>query len=904
MNMNVKKISLFIVLLVLILSAGSRMHAQMVKGMVVDAATNEPLIGATVVINETKEGVVTDLDGKFVLNKVKPGDYHLTAQYVTYKPQTIGNVKVEKGAQGKELLFKLESENEMLGEVTVVAKSNNERESALIAKQRNATVAAVAIGALEMSKKGIGDAKAAVSQMAGVSKQDGVKNVFVRGLGDRYNITLLNGFPIPSDDPEYKNIALDFFSSDMIQNVSVHKAFSGEYSGDVGGAIIDIRSRELFGKHELKLGVEGGVNSTVTAEPFIRQDGTNYFGFSRKARPSGSPLHFANSLDPHAVPVPMDHKFNFSVGNRWDLFDGNSPLSFLLIGSHDVAYNYTNSVVRNAVKGNASEPIRVYQDQVGHKWGINIGQLAMLNVNWDIAQRNNIAYNVMFIHNNNQYIGDYNGLQAEKYQDSESYSGFLRRQQANDNMLVVNQLTGHWQATDALKVYAGASYNVVLGEEPDRRENYLSKAEDGSYFFTGSNRQKRFFSSLRNSDVNAKLGATYQLKDRVGGNNSRIHVGYVGRIGKDHFTALEYNYEAAVGKVDLSNLQLQEHYWGKGTAGRYSVVEGEPNTYTVSKQIHGAFADASYEIVKGFIANVGLRVDKVNIDIDYITQSSGIGSEQINGLYFLPSLNLKYNLTDAHILRLSASKTYTLPQSKEIAPYQYVNVGFTSQGNPKILPSQNYNVDARWEFYPSANELISANIFYKRILNPIARVDKGNSAGLLEYDNVSKKADVAGIEVELRKQLLQTGNTEQGHKLSCGLSGSYIYTTHEILFTDSRPDRQMEGAAPFIVNADLSHSYRHRGSSLSTSLTFNYVSDRIHTIGSNGYNDIVEKGVATLNLISSFSWNKHWAIKVKAKNLLNPRYTLSRKFDGVAEPFIMEQYRKGIQLGLGVSYTF
>jgi len=114
------------------------------------------------------------------------------------------------------------------------------------------------MGARELSRKGISDALSAVANVSGVSRQEGVKNVFVRGLGDRYNATLLNGFPIPSEDPEYKNIALEFFGTDIIQNIDVNKVFSGKSSSDVGGAIININSKELIGDRALALRLLGG----------------------------------------------------------------------------------------------------------------------------------------------------------------------------------------------------------------------------------------------------------------------------------------------------------------------------------------------------------------------------------------------------------------------------------------------------------------------------------------------------------------------------------------------------------------------------------------------------------------------------------------------------------------------
>src|SRR5690606_29961793 len=104
--------------------------------------------------------------------------------------------------------FEMSSDDISLQEVEVVARANRESENILLMEQRQALLATQAVGARELSRKGIGDAQAAVAQVSGISRQEGVKNVFVRGLGDRYNVTLLNGFAIQSEDPQYKNIAL------------------------------------------------------------------------------------------------------------------------------------------------------------------------------------------------------------------------------------------------------------------------------------------------------------------------------------------------------------------------------------------------------------------------------------------------------------------------------------------------------------------------------------------------------------------------------------------------------------------------------------------------------------------------------------------------------------------------
>ena len=96
------------------------------------------------------------------------------------------------------------------------------------------------------------------------------------------------------------------------------------------------------------------------------------------------------------------------------------------------------------------------------------------------------------------------------------------------------------------------------------------------------------------------------------------------------------------------------------------------------------------------------------MNVDYNVNRGGTkGENEIDKSYFLPSLNLRYNFNDKHALRLAASKTYTLPQAKEISPFRYINVSFNSQGNPNLKPSDNYNVDLKWDFYISPSELFS-----------------------------------------------------------------------------------------------------------------------------------------------------------------------------------------------------
>ena len=193
----------------------------------------------------------------------------------------------------------------------------------------------------------------------------------------------------------------------------------------------------------------------------------------------------------------------------------------------------------------------------------------------------------MLIHVNDQYVGEFSGFYHEPFQGSPTESGIIRRQQTNDNLLLVNQLVSDWQLTDIIKLNLGVAYNTVKGLEPDRRENYFTQVDENLYSLTRSNRNKRFFSDLKNNDLNAKVGLSIKLNDRFNSGNSSVQVGYAGRFTNDKFKAVEYNYSPlGTPNFTIEDLNLDEFYEEYLSSGLLKMEKGETNSYKVFKNIH------------------------------------------------------------------------------------------------------------------------------------------------------------------------------------------------------------------------------------------------------------------------------------------------------------------------------
>ena len=875
--------------------------AGILKGSVVDKKTGEPIIGATITVAGTNIGAITDYDGNYEINVPDGEEYEIEVRYVSYKNLVLDNIKV-KGETINNI--ELEEESVVLGGIEVVASLNRESENFLLLEQKKSVLSRQAVGAKELSRKGVSDAEGAVQKISGISKQEGVKNVFVRGLGDRYNTTMLNGFPIPSEDPEYKNISLSFFDTDVIQSVGVNKVFSASGAGDAAGAVIDIQSKELIGQDMLEVGGSFGLNTQTVSQPFYIQNGAGYMGISNKAQPGTdlSTFGFKNSLDPKHTNFNPDHSYSVAAGNKFYVGEDLNPLNVLVLANYSQSNTFTDEIVRNTTTNGT-----IYQDQKGEKYERNISQMLLGNVNYLMKNDNELSYNLMMIHSNNQYVADYLGM-SDKFQSSDRSQGFMRRQQANDNLLVVNQINSSWKLSDKWKLNAGLAYNYVSGNEPDRRINYLSETETENIYTPtrGTGSQQRYFSELTEHDLNMKIEAIFNLPDKIDG-SSMLKFGYTGRMVKDAFEAVEYDMSAIGSEsFNLNELKLDNFFNQNNlTAGKFS-LDRNNDIYDVKKYINAVYADATYRLAESFTANVGVRMDYVLMNIDYnVNRGGDQGSEDINKPFILPSLNFKYDVAEKHSLRLGLSKTYTLPQSKEISPFRYIEVNFKSQGNQNLKPSDNYNIDLKWDFYPSAGELISVGVFYKYIQNPISRIEIASAGGYLSYENISDCATAAGVEFELRKDIFKHTAGEALHKMNFGLNGAYTYTMAKVEQATDPTGSQLEGAAPFIGNADITYQFKRNDFGITGTIVCNYFSDRVYTIGTQGYKDIIEKGVPTLDIVIGGQINKHLSLDLKMKNLINPSYQLFREASGENnEKIILNDYTKGRNFSIGLTYKF
>jgi len=319
-----------------------------VTGTILDKEfNNEPLPFANIIIKGTKQGTSTDENGKYSIT-LKPGNYTLVIGYLGYETKEIPFTL--KANEKKVINHTLEANGVQLQDVEIVHIVSKEKESALLLEQQKAVEIKQSIGAEEISKKGISDVAAAVAKTSGISKQEGSSDIFVRGLGDRYNSTTLNGLPLPSNNPSTKNISLDIFSTDIVEYIGIDKTYNYKNYGDFAGANVDIVSKTYKGSGMIEVGTGTGFNSNaMSQDKFYLQDGPNFHGFSNEPIPN-NPLaayNFTTSWDKQAT-TPVNGSFYLRGGDSYNI--GSSKLSFFVNASFDNNYNYKEGVRRGGVE--------------------------------------------------------------------------------------------------------------------------------------------------------------------------------------------------------------------------------------------------------------------------------------------------------------------------------------------------------------------------------------------------------------------------------------------------------------------------------------------------------------------------------------------------------------------------
>ncbi len=821
--------------LVILLISFTSNAQEIVRGVVTNKKNGEPIYDAVVSVNGAGK-TRTDFDGAYSL-KLMPGTYTLG-----FSNSLEGFVDFSREIEvisESMLLVNVEMELEvgvvLVEGATATGQKNGPPTSdkAIDDKRADENVTTDIVGNDAMQQKGIVDAASAVATTPGASVEDG-KNVYIRGLGDRYTKTILNGMDIPGLDPDRNSVQLDIFPTVLVDNITVYKTFTPNLSADFTGGLIDIVTKDFPSKKTLYFKGGFGYNTNATFNPdFISYQGgkLDLLGFDDGGRQLGINPNFA-------IPNPvvgdlattiatqsfgetmatdkafsfLNQNYAFAIGNQKDLFTKDSTkvvygyngvLNYRTANTYykDVQYNEfmrdTDSTETELFRDRSS---RGEQTEMDVLWTALLGQSVKFGkskITLTLFQTQNATRSAANLietnYESNQAVLVKQGLQ------------FTQRSISNANLTGTHYL----DSLNKWKLIWKLSPTYSRISDPDIRSTALELSDQ-----LGPNGEiqykleesvgaeiRRIYRSLNEYNLSGRfdLERKFMQWDSL---ESTLSFGGLTTYKNRSFDVSEYVFKQyGVSNIvpnDPNYFFEDENIWTPETnQGTYATGQQErANIYEANQMINAAYAMNELPLTKNFSATYGARVER-NVN-RYTGQSTNAEFDTAAPRYFneivlnkinlLPSLNMVYKIRkEADSLhyerktnfRGSYTQTVARPSFREISISQIYDPiqGRRYLGNINLKQTLIHNADLRWESFFGRTELISASAFYKRFINPIEIV--ANVAAPNEFIPVNAGvADIYGAEFEFRKAI--GFNREDQAHIRLVVGGNFTYVVSRI----------------------------------------------------------------------------------------------------------------------------
>ncbi|SHH18819.1 TonB-dependent receptor domain-containing protein [Ferrimonas marina] len=766
--------------------------------------------------------------------------------------------------------------------------------SEVIEERRELPYVADLMGADQIGRTGDSDAAAALRRVTGLTLRDG-KYIYVRGLGERYSSTSLNGAQVPSPDPTRSVIPLDLFPSSIIESLSVQKAASAAKPASFGGGHVDIRTKTIPNEFFFNLSVGGQYNSNNSDDNLVYNGGgEDWLGKDDGARalpmdPSNG-LEFNRDMTVFGESASPGFRGSLSTGTQFSLNDaGDWALGFVLGAAYkNQTDNYEQEKYRLQTTAGALDTSDII---VGSEKEIKAS--GMFNVGLQMTDDHKIETFTTYLGDTSdeveRSIRNTENTIADPNRDNEHYSITYQ-----ERSLIANQIRGehffsylwdlelNWHYTDARarrKAPNELSYEYIRRFEDDGSLNLrrlVSGQDSAQYAF------RDLVDDTENTGFD--LGRVWEL------DNMEITV----RGGYDYFERIRdasgerYNFdnrgfpaEVLTGDYDeiFSDANVANPDYGFRTV-KQSV---ETDDYNAVQTIDAGFGEIDLHWYEQFRITAGLRYEEFRQTVLAFNEDGSIydgggryGLEDFVVLEddWFPSLSATWFINDEMQLRAAVSQTVVRPDMREVAPVRFEDplTGISMIGDPDLTSSDILNLDVRWEWYMESGSNLSVGAFYKDLEAPIEAVDKTTETDrILTFKN-AEEGVVYGVELEFHQNF---GFIDQGSDIWNGLfiAGNLTLSDSEITIADAgdinltNPTRRMMGHSEWVANLQL--SYDSPDDVHSATLVYNVFGDRIAYAGTQGFDDAIEQPFHSLDFTYTVYPLEWMNVKFKAKNILD-----------------------------------
>ncbi len=932
-----------------------------IAGTLVDAVTGDALIGANVIVDGQPLGASSDIDGNYLITDVPAGTYTIIVQYVGYADTRITEVAVTAGERTK-LDVSVKEQVIEGDEVIVEARLLENTGASMLKKRQRAGAVSDAVSAEEFSQSGSGDAAEAVKQVVGASVVDG-KYVYVRGLGDRYSNTQLNGVELPSSDPDKKAFQLDLLPTNLLDNIVTIKTFTPDKPGNFSGGIVDVGTKNFPEEMTFKVSYGTSMNSQATFDNnfltyegggndwLATDDGTRALpeavangsitsddlpaasGEVRRNPTSDAAVNsselgkaFGSIMDISRSSAPVNQSFGLSFGNQMKVGE-TSSIGYLgsLTYGRSFSFYDDGTVGIYTRRPNVEELDPAFQatDAKGTEEA-NIGALASLAYNINPEQQ--ISGNVFFSRSGTATTRLQTGIWPEQFDSERIISG--RELTYVERDITSFQVRGKhlFKPLFGSTLEWSASTASTSQDEPDRR--LLAFMTDTSRtptnYTISSNalgRPARFFRTLEDNSGNFSLDLTFPFS-QWSGQSGQFKLGSAFQQGDRVFTERLFEYipdNILFNQLDgdltaffsSSSFDYSRHEDVPGDPLRGNVVReaSRPeNNYTGEQEVFAGYGmiDIPFSSKLRFIGGVRYETTKINS----VSQDTTLAEGNIDEGDILPSANLVFSLTQDMNLRMAATRTLARPNFREIAPFANKSFigGITLVGNPTLKRTLIENYDLRWEWFAGPGEIFAISGFYKKMEDPIERTFlAGTTASNLRvtWENVPE-ATILGAEFEARMSLGRFASALTNFTVGGNLS--FVNSSVDIAANELE---NRQGIDPNYNETtrelqgqspyiiNLDLLYNNYERGTTASVHFNNFGERLSSVSRGATPDIFEQPAASLDFVFSQKFAGFLSAKFAVKNILDSEYREVYPINDT--PYY--SYKRGTSYSLGLSYS-
>ena len=853
-------------------------NAAVIRGRITESETHKPISGAAISIIGTNIIAVADAKGNYIFNYLKPGTYSIMGSCMGYKNSIPKKTELATTNSNIVIDIFLEPSVVQMNEVVVNGIQNKETNASARSDERISSNIVSIISAKTIENLPDLNVANVLQRVSGVSmmKNSSGNNtqLVIRGMAPRYNSTLVNGTVVPTTSGSTRAVPMDIFPSILVGRIEVTKALTPDMEASGLGGLANLVIKNAPDSAILAIDIATGYNQYFLDHKFSTFD-YKVVNIKNPAQLNGvdyltSPSDFSTAnLVLKQIQAPPDFNGSISYGNRFF----KKKLGILVSGTIQTSYQGSvNKYLGTSLNPNTNNldttswnKVELY-NQINRK-GIVVRLDYWFNDNNQISFSNNYFSmdeirarheqdTTSDINKGRLYFGDFTNLDKSSLENAVLHGNHILSEKLN-----IDWSLGYSVAGSKSPDYITVNYNQVI--HPNVQPIYLNYKDAVDRIWQWNNQDEK--SAYINVNYRPLIsGHLYEFKfggmarDKYLMNNENDYQ-------KDFTTTSNYPYPDVI-EIFRENLLT----WLNDQQLQGDAVYNSAN-FRAHEDIEAAYAMVRTNFGKLQLLT-GVRFEITSESNTHNGLDHGqkvLLSASQNYFDFLPSLHLKYQISDRQNMRFSVYTALNRPNISETVPYTSRSANGNSSGNPNLKHTTGTCFDARYEFYPEREEVLSAGVFYKYLRNPIEEQVNGNN------DRTITNADKCtnyGIELVSIKYF---GNF--------GISANYTYTKSSILqpknwnLPDANnglgatiqkiEDRPLAGQSPHLINIALIYSSSRIG--LISQLTYTMQGKNLVNISSNWGLDGYQLAYNDLGVSLEKRLFKRMYLYFKGANLLN-----------------------------------